>query len=596
MSGLLKKLVLGANVDNKIVKIPYLVLAVSIISTLGVSLIFYKSSMNGNAARFNNSVDGVQSLIESKINLYIALLKGTRAFVTSTENLDREKFAAYVKGLELEKNYAGIDGIGFVKTVFPDEQQAAAIGKREIRQNIVFLEPWNEKTKGAIGFDLNTEENRRQAMVYAAEIAAATLAPKIPSNADNAENPRNDFSIFLPLYADGKIPATVQERNQNLRGYIFSQTDAAFFLDAVHKETWFADVALRIYDGEPKPENLLAQSGFAQSGSFVNPSSQSFYSKKTLELAGRKWTIEYIPRTESLGQGTLKWVSAIFGAGIIFSFILFGLSYTEASMRGKIQRLAADLFDLEQQKHELFEKEQQARQAAERANTTKDEFIAIVSHELRTPLNAIAGWTKILDTEELPADKKRLALTKIDKNLRRQTRLVEELLDFSQILAGKKNLELISFDFTGVFENAFSEMEPLAHSREIILTKINNLNGQQIEGDRAKIETVIRNLLSNAIKFTPAGGKIEAEVSPSAGNVELIIKDTGSGISSEFLPFIFDRFRQDDASSTRFHGGFGLGLAISERIVKLHHGSIEAYSEGKGKGAVFIVKLPFKSG
>jgi signal transduction histidine kinase len=458
---------------------------------------------------------------------------------------------------------------------------------------IIYLEPSSDRNKKALGFDTYTEENRRQALDHARDLGAAVLTAKVVLIQDRDENNRAAFLIYLPIYKDGKIPATIQERKQNLVGYIFSQFDAADFLNVIHSET-SSDVAMRIYDTEIKEGNLLAQSEFVESGSFDNRNTESFYSKNSIELAGRKWMIEYVPLSVSTEQLNLKWIPVIFCVGVVFSFILFGLTYAEASIRSRMQNLASELFDLEQQKHELLEKEQRARLMAEQANATKDEFIAVVSHELRTPLNAIAGWTKILDNKDLSEDKKALALLKIEKNLRRQTRLVEELLDFSQILAGRAELEAKPLDFSGVFENAFSEMEPLAHDREIVFVKNNGLNGQQITGDRRKIKIVICNLLSNAIKFTPSGGKIEAEAQERAGNIELAIKDTGSGIRGDFLPFIFDRFRQDDTSSTRFYDGLGLGLTVSEHIVKLHKGSIEAHSEGPGKGSVFIVKIPRK--
>ncbi len=186
---------------------------------------------------------------------------------------------------------------------------------------------------------------------------------------------------------------------------------------------------------------------------------------------------------------------------------------------------------------------------------------------------------------------KNLALEKIEKNLRSQTKLVEELLDYSQIISRTTNLVGNQINFSEMFENVFQEFAPKAEEKSIELIKDNRLNGQMILGDE-KIKLVIHNLFSNAVKFTDAGGRISAVVSEDDGSVLMSIKDNGKGISREFLPHIFERFRQADTSMTRNFGGLGLGLAISNHIVKLHNGTIEANSDGNGKGSIFTVRVP----
>jgi signal transduction histidine kinase len=607
VAGLLKRLALGENVDKKVVKLPYLVLAISIILSLGVTLLIYKHAVSRDSIRFNNSVSRAQSAIENRLNLYIALLKSGRGFIESTENLNREKFANFVKSLELEKNYKGIQGIGFNKLVSAGEREALIKqmkaegfsdfkifpeGEREIYQTVVYLEPLGERNRKIIGFDMSSEENRRLALVRARDLGVEILTAKVVLLQEDEQNKQPGFLIYLPIYKGGNVPTTIQERRENLVGYIYSPFRAEDFLNVVQNEPAFSEVAARIYDGDVKPENLLAKSGYDELPTFEKFREESVYARSNLDIAGRRWVMEYVPLPNAADQSNMSWIPIVFIVGVLFSFLLFGITYAESSARAKIQNIAAELFELERQKQTLLEKEQRARLTAEQANVTKDEFISVVSHELRTPLNAIAGWAKILKTENLSQNTKELALRKIERNLRSQTKLVEELLDYSQIVSGKINLESNQFDFSSVFESLFSEMEPKAHHKDVALVKNNRLNGQQIVGDREKIKIVIRNLLSNAIKFTPAGGKVEVAVSEKNETIEMVVKDTGRGISSEFLPHIFDRFRQDDASSTRFYGGLGLGLAISEHIVKLHNGSIEAHSEGKEKGSVFIVKIP----
>lgn len=605
MARLIKRLTFGDNVDENFVKIPYLVLFVSIILTLGVTFLFYRSTLSKDQIRFNTSANQIQITLENKVNSYIALLKSTRAFIETTEKLNRKKFKSYADSLNLEKNYIGLIGIGYSKIVFPNERKSLINqmksegftdfkifpeGDRELYQAIIYIEPLNEANLKVIGFDMSTEENRRQALIRARDSAKEAATAKIVLLQGNEQENQPGFLIYLPVYKAGTLPTTVQERRETLIGYVYCPFRAKDFLAASINEEAFPGIEFKIYDNEIEPENLLTETKNAISVK----KGESFYLKTNIDIAGRRWVVEYAPTQSFFDQSNQNLIPMIFIGGILFSFLLFWVTYAEAASRQKLQEVAVNLLEAEEQKQILLEKEQRARLIAEQANKTKDEFISVVSHELRTPLNAIAGWAKILKSENLSDNTKELALQKIEKNLRSQTKIVEEILDFSQIISGKVNLENEPFVFSDVFENVLCEIEPKAQEKEIKLIKLNNLDGQIINGDRRKIQIVLEHLLSNAIKFTPFGGEIEAEVKEEDSKILLTVKDNGNGIKSEFLPHIFDRFRQDDASSTRFHGGLGLGLAITEHIIKLHHGTIEAQSEGKEKGSTFIIKIPYK--
>ena len=594
---------------NKIARFPFLVLAVSILLTVGITYNFYQSAKTKDSIRFNTEVNRIQSAIEGKINLYIALLKGGRGFVESNREITRQDFADYVKSLELEKNYTGLQGIGYAK-VISDVERAGLIEKmksegytdfkifpeieKQSYQVITYLEPFDERNRKAIGFDMSSDPRRREASDRARDTGEAASSAKVKLIQESEIDTQAGFLIYLPIYKTDGLSNAIEERRKNITGFIYSPFRATTFLNEIQNGN-SADIALRIYDGEPNAENLLAQTADIQNTASVNQIEESYAARNEINIAGRKWVVEYNSSPAFSAQSSIGWTPLIFIIGTIFSFLLFGMTYWEASARLKLQRTAAELFGLEQQKQGLLEKEQKARLSAEQANKTKDEFIAVVSHELRTPLNAIAGWARILKTEDLSENTRNLALEKIDKNLRSQTRLVEDLLDYSQIVSGTVNVEGKDVRFSNVFENTFSEIEPAAKEKRIELLKDNRLDDHLILGDEDKIKIVIHNLLSNAVKFTHSGGRIEAAVLENNKTIKMIIKDNGKGISSEFLPHIFDRFTQADTSSTRSSGGLGLGLTISSHIVKLHHGTIEADSEGEGKGAVFTVKLPLKS-
>jgi signal transduction histidine kinase/ActR/RegA family two-component response regulator len=226
------------------------------------------------------------------------------------------------------------------------------------------------------------------------------------------------------------------------------------------------------------------------------------------------------------------------------------------------------------------------------ANRMKDEFLMMVSHELRTPLTAIYGWARMLVTGDIREDQKRRAIETIERNAQAQTQLVNDLLDVSRAISGKVRLEVRSVDLSQVALSAIDSMQPAADAKGIRLQTILDPNAGPISGDRDRMQQVIWNLLSNAIKFTPRGGRVQVTLERRDSHVELAVSDTGSGIDAEFLPHVFDRFRQADAGTTRQHGGLGLGLAIVRHLVELHGGSVTVESAGAGAGTTFRVLIP----
>jgi PAS domain S-box-containing protein len=244
---------------------------------------------------------------------------------------------------------------------------------------------------------------------------------------------------------------------------------------------------------------------------------------------------------------------------------------------------------------QLYEAEQRARSQAEAANRMKDEFLAVLSHELRTPMNPILGWSRLLQRGNLDASKTAIALETIERNAKLQVQLIEDLLDTSRILQGKLTLNRCPVSPASIIGAAIDTVRLQAEAKLIqIQTQIAAEVGLVL-GDVARLQQVIWNLLSNAVKFTPKQGQIEIQLAAVGGQVQIQVKDTGKGISAEFLPFVFDTFRQADSSTTRTFGGLGLGLAIAHNIIELHGGTIHAESAGEGQGATFIVKLPLVS-
>jgi PAS domain S-box-containing protein len=247
---------------------------------------------------------------------------------------------------------------------------------------------------------------------------------------------------------------------------------------------------------------------------------------------------------------------------------------------------------IETERIQLLAREQEARVQAEVANRLKDEFLATLSHELRSPLNAMLGWTRLLNTRKLDAVTTARAMETIERTARAQAQLVDDLLDVSRIISGKMPLNLSPVELSNVITATVETLSPAIEAKTIHLhLELNRATGA-IVGDAARLQQVVWNLLSNAIKFTPGGGQVKVSLAQAQESVEIIVSDTGQGIKPEFVPYVFDRFRQADSSTTRTFGGLGLGLAIVRHLVELHGGTVQAASAGENQGASFTVRLP----
>ncbi|MEH2086024.1 ATP-binding protein [Nostoc sp.] len=246
----------------------------------------------------------------------------------------------------------------------------------------------------------------------------------------------------------------------------------------------------------------------------------------------------------------------------------------------------------EAERDRLLELEQAARTEAERANRIKDEFLAVLSHELRSPLNPILGWARLLQTREFDAAGLKKAIATIERNAQLQAQLIEDLLDVSRILQGKLNLKMLPVNLVFVIEAGLETVRLAAEAKNIQIQTMLDASFGQVLGDSSRLQQVIWNLLSNAVKFTPEGGKIDIQLECVDAQAQITVSDTGKGISPDFLPYVFEYFRQADGTTTRKFGGLGLGLAIVRHLIELHGGTIQAESLGEGQGAIFRVRLP----
>ncbi|HVF56805.1 MAG TPA: PAS domain S-box protein [Pyrinomonadaceae bacterium] len=261
----------------------------------------------------------------------------------------------------------------------------------------------------------------------------------------------------------------------------------------------------------------------------------------------------------------------------------------------KIARDISDRKRAEAEREILLGREQAARREAEEASRLKDEFLATISHELRTPLTAILGWAHLMRAGQVGEKSATEILETIERNARSQAQLIDDLLDVSRIITGKLRLDVRQVEPGSFIEPAIEALSPAAEAKGLRVQKVMDTGVVSVAGDPARLQQVVWNLLSNAIKFTPRGGRVQLRLERINSHIEIAVSDTGMGINPAFLPHVFDRFRQADGTTTRTHGGLGLGLSIVRHLVELHGGTVEAESQGEGLGSTFIVKLPVVS-
>lgn len=337
----------------------------------------------------------------------------------------------------------------------------------------------------------------------------------------------------------------------------------------------------------------------------VNSAFARFLGKSAAEIIGKSDTELYLPETACQfiadDQQVLKteetrtFEGLARGTEITQMYLVTKAVYRDH--QGEVIGIIGISHDITERKRAeeqriAFAREQQARKDAEEANHIKDEFLTTLSHELRTPLTSILGWTQLLNTGQLDEEKRSRALEVIERNARAQRQLIDDLLDISRIVTGKIRLDARPTNLALIIETAVDSVRPVAASRKIQLQLALEARGVKVSGDQHRLQQVIWNLLTNALKFTPEEGRISVRLERVKDEAQIVITDTGEGISPEFLPYVFERFRQADSSTTREYSGLGVGLALVQYLVKLHGGAVRVESPGEGLGTTFTINLP----
>ncbi|OLP16197.1 hypothetical protein BST81_22610 [Leptolyngbya sp. 'hensonii'] len=622
---------LGARCLSRIA-IPYFVLLGTLLLTVIAILSVETTARARDQLQFDNATQRTLKDIQDRINTCIALLRAGNGLFAATDRVSLNEFRIYVSQLSLRQQYPGLQGIGFSRRVTPSQVEDLVQTMRRqgvqnfyirppyVRQEyhtIVYLEPLDRRNQAAIGFDMFTEPIRRVAMERARDSGRPAMSGRVTLVQEIDPNKQAGFLLYLPIYEGALTPPTIAQRQANLRGFVYIPFRADDFIQGIFGEPQGELVNFQIYDGlEPRPEYLLHDS--RHKDRFKNLSYQPrFHTVRKIEIAGHPWTITFSSRPDLDSNSERRLVPFVALIGGLISLILFGITRSQVRAYIALEQAATELREAEQARLLLLQSEQLARTEAETANRLKDEFLATLSHELRSPLNAVLGWVHLLQTRQLDPTTIHRALETIERNAKAQAQLVEDLLDVSRIIRGQLRLNIRPVSLPAVITTALETVRPAAEAKRIQLQTVLDRQMGLVAGDLDRLQQVVWNLLSNAIKFTPEGGQVAVRLSLVMGSAtreaqclpnqktsdpkmisgqaryaQLEICDTGKGISPEFLPYVFDRFRQADSSITRSYGGLGLGLAIVRQLVELHGGTIQARSEGEGKGATFMVTLP----
>jgi signal transduction histidine kinase/CheY-like chemotaxis protein len=460
--------------------------------------------------------------------------------------------------------------------------------------------------------NLRAEKERQEALIALSEVFALVAEAEI---APRGYVLTGDEAFILQLLdAENEI----KPRLERLRTLLSALPGQAERLASLRPEIWAQfDQARRINDAR--------RQGHASTGLLKNEIQRSkSIATKIRELAEELKAAEYdaLQRAASTAEYSAEWlrrflllgsiaavlIVALAGAGVIGEFrrreraedalqqANLALKHANDELSRRVEAQSEEMLrktgEWQSELQQRFLAEQSARREAEMANKLKDEFLATVSHELRAPLNAILGWAKLLRSRRLDEPTTVKALETIERSAESQNRLIEDLLDVSRIIAGKLRLDSRPLAPGLIVRAALETVRPAAQTRQITLATEIPDDMPMLAGDFSRLQQVVWNLLSNAVKFTPQGGHVTVALRADESQIEIAVSDDGQGIKPEFLPHVFERFRQADSSNARRHGGLGLGLAIVRHLVEMHGGSVEAQSDGEGCGATFIVRLP----
>jgi signal transduction histidine kinase/CheY-like chemotaxis protein len=566
---------------------PLVVLVVALSVTALGTVFVSRVVSERDRMRFEDGITSHIRDIEERAHTYIDALHAAGALVALKPNLSRADFRYFVERLEPSNRYPDIQGIGWVPrvdaTARDDFIRATRIeGDREFRiwpeseqsthYPVLYLEPQVDAHQ--IGYDLGADAERRATLEVATAAGDATASGKV-----RLANGDDGFVVFVPVYSGPALPDGIEERLRRVRGFVYSPFRARELFKNTFSERKNL-IGVSVYDGEgAAPERLYYSDEQGERGR-----GSELEASRSVVIAGRTWTLLFAPTPQFSARSQSYLVPLVLLGGLLLSVLLTGITWSETRARAAAERATLEL--------------QQSREALRRANAAKDEFLAMLGHELRNPIGALANTVRVMRMTAPDDPVLQRSLDVAARQVRHQTRLVDDLLDVSRMSTGKIRLLTQKLDLHEVVKGAVTDAGPRAAEHGLELTFRRASGPLTVVGDPIRLGQVFTNLLNNAIKYTPAGGRIDVVVErdPAGERAAVKVRDTGSGIEPQALGRIFDLFAQAEITKERAQGGLGIGLTLARQLVELHGGRIEASSAGRGKGSEFCVRLPTVAG
>jgi signal transduction histidine kinase len=558
--------------------------------------------------RFGYKFTEAQIEIQQRLQAYEQIVRGAVALFAASTEVTRDEWRAYVRTLQIEKNFPGIQGIGFSERVVADRLEAhlqkirsegfpdytvRPAGARVEYAPLAYIEPFDWRNMRAFGYDMLAEPALRQTLERARDTGAPSVSGKVKLEQETGDGVQHGFVMCLPVFGNGAATSTVEERRAALAGHVCSTFRMDDLMQGILGPETLPNIRLRIFDGaEAVPESLMYDT---LEGADETVQTPSFAADQAFEFNGHTWTLRFDSLPAFDATIDLQKARSILAGGLLISALFAAVVWSLLLNRRRASELAEANSGLQTEIAERAKLEgelERARDIAEAANQAKSDFLANVSHELRTPLTMILGPVEQLLATERPLAGWRTQLDRVQRNALLLLNRVSEILDFAKAEAGKFEPRWEAVDLGKVIGTLAGDAAVVAERKGCVLTWHVDPALGGVCLDPRLFEKITMNLVNNAIKFTHAGGTVHLEATAlQDGCFEFAVRDSGIGIAADKLPLLFERFSQIDHAATRHYGGTGIGLALVKELAELMGGGAGVESEA-GRGSRFFVRLP----